>query len=396
MPVPTTVARLEAVLAERAEELGVEIRRGLSIVSFEDNGSKVHIKTQDHDFAAEYLVVCDGGRSTVRKLGDFDFDFAGTGDEFIGYIATCELDKPELLKPGFIRTKAGMYINAPSPDTSKKNVYAIDFDLSWDRSQPLTPDHFQTVLRRVSGLDITVEAIHLSTTFTARSMQVTEYRRGRVFLAGDSAHIHSPLGAQGVNAGIGDTMNLGWKLAAAVKGHAAPGLLETYHTERHPVGAAVLEWTRAQLASLRPNPFDQVMAKIIEDFMGTKEGATYMVDKVWCVSQKYDCDGGHDIIGRSVPDLAFVDESQIGTKLADGCFLLVDFEDDQSVAGLAKSLPSSTCVVAYHGCAAKEAFSLKTILIRPDGVIAWASTAEDFDLSALNAAMEKWVKVGAS
>src|SRR6185295_12573468 len=123
----------------------------------------------------------------------------------------------------------------------------MDFDGgAFDRSQPPTREHLQAVLRRVSGTDVTLRDVRLASSFTDRAMQATTYRRGRVLLAGDAAHIHSPLGGQGLNLGIGDAMNLGWKLAATVHGYAPDGLLDTYTRERHPIGAWVVAWTPAQ------------------------------------------------------------------------------------------------------------------------------------------------------
>jgi len=255
LPVTTTSAHVEAIFLERAQVLGVQVLRGKEITAIHDSGSSVTVSTVSQVFTASWLVGCDGGKSFVRKSASIPFQ--GTGPEFTGYITTCDLDKPELLKPGFHPTPNGMYI-AMGAD---KYYAAMDFDLSVDRNPPTTREHFQNVLQRVTGKDIKVEKLYEETSFTARSAQAANYRNGRVLLAGDAAHIHSPLGGQGLNTGIGDAMNLGWKLAATVKGHGAPGLLDSYHDERYPVGAAVLEWTRAQMAVLRPDPFSQAIQK---------------------------------------------------------------------------------------------------------------------------------------
>ncbi|MYT25908.1 FAD-dependent oxidoreductase, partial [Streptomyces sp. SID7760] len=157
----------------------------------------------------------------------------------------------------------------------------MDFDGgAFDRSRQPTRDHLQAVLRRVSGTEVTVDEVHIASSFTDRAMQATAYRQGRVLLAGDAAHIHSPLGGQGLNAGLGDAMNLGWKLAATVRGHAPEGLLDTYTGERHPVGAAVLDWSRAQVAVMKPGPHAQAVQAVVRDLIGTRDGTTYVFERL--------------------------------------------------------------------------------------------------------------------
>ncbi|KAE8390117.1 FAD binding domain-containing protein [Aspergillus alliaceus] len=144
-----------------------------------------------------------------------------------------------------------------------EHLHVIDSNRGFERSQSITREHFQGVLQRVSGTDVVVEALHQASSFTDCSKQATEYRRGRILLAGDRAHIQPPLGAQGLSSGIGDAMNLGWKPAATVKGQAFPRLLDTYHQERHPEDAEVLDWTRAQEVILRPDSHGRAVANII-------------------------------------------------------------------------------------------------------------------------------------
>ncbi|CAL5868446.1 uncharacterized protein PFLUO_LOCUS2671 [Penicillium psychrofluorescens] len=382
LPGQSSLGRIESVLSERAQTLGVQIIRGMGVTKVSDEDDTVKVWAGDECFESQWLIGCDGGRSTVRKVAGFQFE--GTGSEFIGYIASCDLDNQELLKPGFNRTGFGMYI-----DNGPGQIYAIDFDLSFDRSQTVTREHFQTVLQRVSGLDVTVKALHLTTTFTDRSKQATEYRRGRVFLAGDSAHIHSPLGAQGLTAGIGDAINLGWKLAATIKGYAPPGLLDTYHQERYPVGAHVLEWTRAQVVTLRPDPYSRAAAKVIQDLINTDEGTTYFADRIWGLSQRYDLGDTHPLIGCSAPDFEFEDGLRLGSKLEKGRFLIIDFSSNSSVAHLAQGLEP---FVGYSASNAKETFGLKTLLVRPDGTVAWVGE-DEVDIDALKTALSRWLSL---
>lgn len=376
----TTLDEMQTALTERAQELGVQILRSVQVSQVKDEGDTVKVWAGDQCFETQWLVGCDGGRSAVRKAAGFTFE--GTEPEFIGYAVQCELDKPELLKKGFCHTDKGMYINA-----GPGYVYATDFDTSFDRSQPVTREHFQTVLRRVTGFDITVKSLDLASTFTDRAKMVTEYRKGRVLLAGDSAHIHSPLGAQGMNAGIGDAMNLGWKLAATIKGYASPGLLDTYHSERYPDGQWVLEWTRAQVATLRPDPYGRAISKIIRSTISTGDGATYFAKHIWGISQRYDLGDAHSLVGCSAPDFEFEDGQRLGPKLEKGNFFVVDFSGSESVAQLVKSWEP---VVGYSGSNAKETFGFKALLVRPDGIVAWQST-EEVDVDALKKALSRWV-----
>jgi 2-polyprenyl-6-methoxyphenol hydroxylase-like FAD-dependent oxidoreductase len=224
----TNLEAVETMLSDRAAGLGVEIRRGVTVSAVTQNDKSVVALAGTDEYAARWLIGCDGGRSTVRKLAGFDF--VGTEPQFTGYIMHATLADPEKLGPGFNLTPTGMYVQTPL----EGHIGMMDFDGgAFDRSQQPTRDHLQAVLRRVSGTDVTLSDVHLASTFTDRAMQATAYRQGRVLLAGDAAHIHSPLGGQGLNTGIGDALNLGWKLAATVHGHAPDGLLDTYNRERH-------------------------------------------------------------------------------------------------------------------------------------------------------------------
>ena len=158
------------------------------------------------------------------------------------------------------------------------------------------------MLRHVSGTDVTVTALQLATTWTDRAYQATAYRKGRVLLAGDAAHIHSPLGGQGLNLGLGDAMNLGWKLASTIRGSTPVDLLDSYTSERHPLGTRVLDWSRAQVALMRPSRSSRALEAIIRDLIHTRDGATYFAGRVWGVSLQYELGGSHPLVGRSAPD----------------------------------------------------------------------------------------------
>jgi 2-polyprenyl-6-methoxyphenol hydroxylase-like FAD-dependent oxidoreductase len=147
-----------------------------------------------------------------------------------------------------------------------------------------------------------------------------------VLLAGDAAHIHSPLGGQGLNLGLGDAMNLGWKLAATIHGNAPAGLLDSYLSERHPVGAQILDWSRAQVALMRPSRASRALQAIIRDLIDTRDGPTYFAERVWSVSLRYDLGGGRPLVGRSAPDFELVNGTKLGDLLGKGKGLFLDFD----------------------------------------------------------------------
>jgi hypothetical protein len=265
----------------------------------------------------------------------------------------------------------------------------VDFDdASFDRAQTITLESLQAVLQRVSGTDVTLKAVHVASTFTDRARQATKYRKGRVLLAGDAAHIHSPLGGQGLNTGLGDAMNLGWKLAATIKGWAPDGLLDTYTKERHPAGAWALDWTRAQVAIMRPDPHAHAIANVIRDLINTREGTSYFVEKISGVSLRYDLPGDHPLIGRSVPDFEFEDGTRLGILLEDGIGLLLDLSGKEELASLKDNW---TGRMKYVAAAAKDAKGLAALLVRPDGFVVWATDANaEPDWIALEETLSRW------
>lgn len=375
------MAELEAVLARRAEALGVEIKRGLAITGFHQAADEVTVQSGDRSFKGKWLVGCDGSRSVVRKTGGFEF--AGTEPEFTGYSVKVDIADPEKLSPGRNVTPRGMYLQ------SQPGYLAIqDFDggAFHGSEKPVTPEHVQEVLRRISNTDVTINALHIATTWTDRARQATAYRNGRVFLAGDAAHIHSPLGGQGLNLGLGDAMNLGWKLAATIRHKAPEGLLDSYYTERHPIGVQVLDWSRAQVAIMRPDADARALYAIVRDLMNTRDGATYMAGRVWGIFTRYDLGGGHPLVGHSVPDFEFEDGTRIGGLMHDGRGILLDFDGNAALAALAGEYDSQ---IKYVSGGAKEQLGLSSALIRPDGIVAWAS-GNDPDCSELQKAAARW------
>jgi 2-polyprenyl-6-methoxyphenol hydroxylase-like FAD-dependent oxidoreductase len=374
---------IEEVLAHRAETLGVTIKRGMAVTDFTETEDAVTIHAGSESFAAKWLVGCDGGRSTVRKVAGFEF--AGTDPEFTGYTASVEIADPEKLRPGFNLTKTGMYLNGPGPN----RISMIDFDdASFDRTQEITLESLQSVLRHVSGTDVTLKAVHVASSYTDRARQATTYRQGRVLLAGDAAHIHSPLGGQGLNTGLSDAMNLGWKLAATIQGWAPADLLDTYTEERHPAGAWALDWTRAQVAIMRPDPHAHAIANVIRDLIDTREGTSYFIEKISGMSLHYDLPGDHPLIGRSAPDLEFEDGTRLGEFLHDGTGLMVELSGKAGAASLIQKWAGR---VKHVAATAKDTKGLAGLLVRPDGFVAWAADENsEPDLPALKKTLSRW------
>jgi len=356
--------RIESVLAARANAAGVEIRRGSGVESFDQSGDEVIIRAGGETFQGRWLVGCDGGRSTVRKAGGFAF--VGSDAEFTGYSVQVEIGDPDKLGSGRIYTPAGMYFQ------SRPGVIAmVEFDGgAFHRTQPITLEHVQAVLRRISGTGVTLTALQLAATWTDRAYQATAYRNGRLLLAGDAAHIHSPLGGQGLNLGLGDAMNLGWKLAATIRGDAPAGLLDSYSSERHPAGAQVLDWSRAQVALMRPSMHSRALEAIVRDLIDTRDGATYFAERVWGVSLRYDLGGGHPLVGRSAPDFELADGTRLGALLNKGGGLFLDFDAGRPFQALASGWSGR---ITYVASDAKDRLGLSAVLVRPDGVVAWAA-----------------------
>jgi 2-polyprenyl-6-methoxyphenol hydroxylase-like FAD-dependent oxidoreductase len=372
---------LETVLTRRAEALGVEIKRGLAVTGFHQTRAGVNVQCVGQSFQSKWLVGCDGSRSVIRKKGGFEF--AGTEPEFTGYSTQIVIADPEKLKPGRTMTPQGMYLQ------SQPGYLVIqDFDggAFHGSEKPITLEHVQEVLRRVSGTDVTVSALHIATTWTDRARQATTYRSGRVFLAGDAAHIHAPLGGQGLNLGLGDAMNLGWKLAATIHNKAPEGLLDSYYTERHPIGAHVLDWSRAQAAIMKPDPEARALNAIIRDLMNTRDGATYFAGRVWGVNTHYNLGDDHPLTGLSVPNFELEDGKTIGGLMRDGHGILLDFGSKASLKTLAGEYGHQ---IKYISGGAKEQLGLSIVLIRPDGIIAWASDSKP-DQGELQKAADNW------
>ncbi|WP_373305778.1 FAD-dependent monooxygenase [Streptomyces filipinensis] len=385
--------QLEALLADHVSRLGVPVRRGVEVTTLDDTGDGVRVGTTAGPVCTGWLVGCDGGHSTVRRLAGIDFP--GTDPELTGYQAVVDIADPEKLAEGWTWSSQGAYRYGPQPG----RVATMEFDgppaglpdtrlRSRGRTPtaPVTLEEVQASLRRISGTDVTLTALRAAPTrWTDNARQAAAYRSGRVFLAGDAAHVHPPFGGQGLNLGVGDAMNLGWKLGAAVAGWAPEGLLDTYDDERRPAGAWVLDWTRAQIGVLRGDAKSAALRGIVADLLNTRAGTTYAVKKISGVTQRIDLHGDHPLVGRFAPDLRLRNGSRLADHGHRGEFLLLDRSPDGAFARLAAAWSGRVNSVGDpHGTPAG-------VLVRPDGVVAWASdTSGVTDVAALEAALRRW------
>lgn len=379
---------LERVLGERAVDLGVEVRRGVEVCGFDEDdcGVTVHLAGGDN-VRAGWLVGCDGGRSQVRRLAGFEFP--GTDPEIIGRQGVFTVAGAEQLKSGWQYTPTGLYVSGPKPG----RLRTIEFDCSpVDRDAPITTAEMEDSVRRVSGVAVRITDITSAARFTDNARQATTYLRGRVLLCGDAAHVHSPFSGQGMNLGFGDAVNLGWKLAATVQGWAPEGLLDTYTRERHPVGASILDWTRAQVAVMRGDAGSSALRNLLIDFFDTRDGATYYVKRASGLWPRYDFGepGSHPLIGAMAPKLRLDDGTWLVDHAHAGRTMLVDLAGDERLSALAESYAGRVELVR----ATADGAGLSGLLMRPDGFVGWASADGVSDLAGLRAALTRWVGNG--
>ena len=386
---------VEQILAAHAARLGVRVRRGVEVTGLRQDDGTVRLETSAGPLTARWVVGADGGRSTVRKLAGIGFP--GTDPEITGYQAIADLDGAEGLHPGWTWTPTGVYSHGPIPG----RILTVQFTgPPADRDAPVTAAEIQASIRLVSGTDVTVTALHgTATRWADNARQAETYQRGRVLLAGDAAHVHSPFSGQGLNLGIGDASNLGWKLAATICGWAPDGLLATYTAERHPIGAWVLDWTRGQVALMRGDAKTRQLRRIVEhDLLGTGQGMTSVVKLTSGIAQRYTLDGrteaasvdndgagGPGVAGRLIGDIRLENGARLADHAHHGRFVLLDRTPEQRLSRLATGWADRITAISDSGG------DPAGLLMRPDGVVVWAVPAgEDPDPEALEQALQQW------
>ncbi|MGI5125936.1 FAD-dependent oxidoreductase [Pseudonocardia sp. CA-107938] len=359
---------LERLLTEHALQLGVRILHGHDVVGIEPDADGVTVRTADGELRAPYVVGCDGGRSTVRTLAGFGFP-----------------GSPALLRTIAARTRfvgdvppSGRY--AAGTFLHRGDMAGVIEPAAAAADGPVTRAELAAAIRRVTGADVVVDDLHDARRFSDHAGQADTYRRGRVLLAGDAAHVHSPSGGQGLNLGLLDATNLGWKLAAVVRGDAPEGLLDTYTRERHPAGAAVLRNAMAQSALLAPGVHVDALREIIAELMDIPAANRYFTELLSAVNLRYDLPyPAEDPAGRYCADLELVDDGGAVSRLHEhalsGHWLLLLTPPMRALAACATELVDVIPVT-----------NTDPLLIRPDGVVAWARG----DRASLGTALSWW------
>ncbi|MCX4707640.1 rifampin monooxygenase [Streptomyces griseus] len=380
----------ERLLRERAVELGAEIRRGCEVAGLsksadtngdgDEAGDEAGVTVELTDgtrLRSRYVVGCDGGRSTVRK--QLGVDFAGQPATVETLLGDMELGEDPATVAAVVEKVRGTQLRfgvIPNGDGTFRVIVPAE-GVSEDRATAPTLEEFRHRLRAVAGTDFGVHSPRGLSRFGDATRQAERYRVGRVFLAGDAAHIHPPTGGQGLNLGVQDAFNLGWKLAAAVNGWAPEGLLDSYHAERHPVGARVLDNTRAQITLLGTSPGAVALRELFSRLMDFEEVNTYLTGMVTAVDVRYDFGEGHDLLGRRLRDLP-LKRGRLYDLTHEGRGLLLDGTGRLSVTGWADRVD--------HVVDVAEGLDAPAVLLRPDGHVAWAGEEQ----ADLHAATARW------
>jgi 2-polyprenyl-6-methoxyphenol hydroxylase-like FAD-dependent oxidoreductase len=400
LPIPQR--RMEELLEQHARELGAQIRRGHELTALRQAADLVTIDVQGphghYELAAKFLVGADGGHSIVRK--HCGIDFSGITDRgFVGRSGQVTIHPPvaipgtgELHVPGagrfrpatFTRTENGLFAYGMfQPGLYRVAVYEwASSPLQDSTTMPLK--ELRAAVRRVIGGDVPMsepaggEPPALRRSTGANSRQADRYRHGRVFLAGDAAHVHSGVGGPGLNLGLQDVLNLGWKLAAAVKGWAPQSLLDTYHSERHPVGQRVIMHTRAQTALLSPGANTTALRELFAELLHEQSTVQHISDLMAGADIRYDTHAAgpaHPMAGQWMPDIALQTgkgPTRIAELLRPARPILLTLAGRTDLAEAAKDWSDRVDVIT----AATAEPPADAVLIRPDGYVAWAAGAD--------------------
>jgi 2-polyprenyl-6-methoxyphenol hydroxylase-like FAD-dependent oxidoreductase len=403
--------RLEEVLETRLRTLGVTVRRSTELTDIRNDEAGVEATVSGPGgtgvLRARYLAACDGGHSTVRKLTGVAFP--GRVGTLAAVSADVELAAVSATVPRSVshistltRTGGGYWMllhpldDAGGRMSGYRAVFGGPEQRTLPRQAPVTPEEVARALTAVHGSDTELGRLRWASRFSDASRQVTDYRCGRVLFAGDAAHIHSPMGGQGLNLGVQDAMNLGWKLAAHVQGRAPAGLLDSYHTERHPVAARILATTRAQGVLMNPPPeADDVWAlrEIVTDLARLPEANRYLAGLMYGLDLRYDLGDPDPLVGARMVDLSLQTQdgpTTVSTLLRSGHGLLLELGDtayrptptpdgvDRVIAQVIDS-PVGTALGASPG--------VDRVLVRPDGHVCWTGTGPD---SSPEPALRRW------
>lgn len=359
--IPQTIT--DRLLGEHAIALGAEIRRGAKVVGLRQDDDDVTVELADgSQLITSFLVGCDGGRSTVRNL--LGIGFPGEPSRVETLLGEVELTaSPETLAAvtAEVHKTQRRFGAMPLGDGLYRVVVPAN-GVAEDRTVPPTLEEMKQQLVATGGTDFGVHSPRWLSRFGDATRLAEHYRSGRVFLAGDAAHIHPPTGGQGLNLGIQDAFNLGWKLAAEVNGWAPAGLTDSYESERRPVAADVLENTRAQMELMSVAPGAQAVRRLVGELMDFDDVNRYLIEKIIAIGIRYDFGEGHRLLGRRMRDLQ-LQRGRLYESMRDGRGLLLDQTGRLSLVGWTDRVD--------HVVDVSPELDVPAVLLRPDGHVAW-------------------------
>jgi 3-(3-hydroxy-phenyl)propionate hydroxylase len=380
---------IERILGEWVNELGVKIHRGQEVTGFTQSESAVDVQMADgSSMRAQYLVGCDGGRSLVRKVAGIDFP--GWDPTTSWLIA--EVDWTQEPEWGMREDARGIHGIGKLDDGKRARVLLVEENVG-AVNEPTLRD-ISEGLTRIYGTDFGIHNPSWVSRFTDMTRQAASYRDRRVLLAGDAAHVHAPVGGQGLNIGVQDATNLGWKLAQVVKSISTDSLLDTYHAERHPVGARVLKNTMAQMALRRTDDRTKALGEYVAQLVGWDGPRKQWVAEISGLGVRYDLGEGHPLLGRRMPDLDVVTPDgvvRVFTLLHDAKPVMLNFGEPPSIDITPWSdrvkLIDAKCDGAWELPALGPVSAPRAVLLRPDGYVAWVGAANG---AGLVEALTKW------
>jgi 2-polyprenyl-6-methoxyphenol hydroxylase-like FAD-dependent oxidoreductase len=356
----------DRLLTERAVELGAEIRRGRALSGLSQDADGVTVDLADGTrLRARYLVGCDGGRSTVRGLLGIGFPGEPARHEWLlGEVRVTV--SPEEMAAKSAELGSDHLRFGPTPLTEGLYRFvARAKDLAKDGDTPTTLDELRARVVELVGTDFGMHSPRSVSRFGDATRLAEHYRSGRVLLAGDAAHVHPPVGGQGLNLGLQDAFNLGWKLAAAIDGWAPRDLLDSYETERRPVADDVLSTSRAMAELLTPEPGTMAVRRLLSELMDLDGVNRYLVEKVSGLGIRYDLGTGHDLLGRRLRDVE-LKRGHLYGLMHEGRGLLLDQTGELSADGWQDRVDH-----VVDTSAELDALDAPAVLLRPDGYVAW-------------------------
>ncbi|MGW5352842.1 FAD-dependent monooxygenase [Streptomyces sp. NPDC004031] len=386
--------RTELLLEERARELGVDIRTGHEVVGFtqDADGVRVRVSTPqgEQEITGSYLIGCDGPSSTVRELAGIGF--SGAGKTYRGVLGDVELasDSHEAFSGGL--TDEGVFGALPlRPGVLR--LMTIEFDVEPPADDvPVTEDELRESVERVTGKAPDIRRTDFLARYGGRTRLADTYRDGRVLLAGDAAHVLFISGTQGLNASLHDAVNLGWKLAAEINGWAPAGLLDSYEAERRPVGQQVAQHARAAMALMHPLRLAAPLRTMFEEITGFTAVNDYLLKLPtatgYPIPRPDGAPAAHPLLGQPVPSAALTGSGHatLAEPLRSGRGVLLDLSGGAADLSAAAGWSARVDVVTAE---AAEGIEVPALLIRPDGHVAWADSAEG-DPAGLRHALELW------